>query len=106
MKKSCISLFCKISFSLIQHLGQVYRTRRVSPLDNRPSTNKLHHCGKNQTLDKAIGEHFSLPGHSVSDLSITVIEQSKKMIICIQKKDKGLLQKEKIFGWVSFILCA
>ena len=66
------------------------------------------HCGcvRNQTLDKAIGEHFSLPGHSVSDLSITIIEQSKEMIICIQKKDKGILQKEEIFGWVSFILCA
>ena len=37
------------------------------------------HCGyvRNQTLDKATGEHFSLPGHSLSDLSITVIEQSK-----------------------------
>ena len=38
------------------------------------------HCGyvRNQTLDKATGEHFSLPGHSVSDLTITVIEQSKR----------------------------
>ena len=38
------------------------------------------HCGyvTNQTLDKAIGEHFSLPGHSLSDLSITVSEQSKR----------------------------
>ena len=38
------------------------------------------HCGyvRNQTLDNAIGEHFSLPGHSLSDLSITVIEQSKR----------------------------
>ena len=38
------------------------------------------HCGydRNQTLDKAAGEHFSLPGHSLSDLSITVFEQSKR----------------------------
>ena len=32
---------------------------------------------RNQTLDKATCEHFSLPGHSLSDLSITVIEKSK-----------------------------
>ena len=38
------------------------------------------HCGyvRNQTLDKATSEHLSLPGHSLSDLSITVIEQSKR----------------------------
>ena len=33
---------------------------------------------RNQILDKATGEYFSLPGHSLSDLSITVIEQSKR----------------------------
>ena len=32
---------------------------------------------RNQTLDKATGEHFSLPGHSLSYLTITLIEQSK-----------------------------
>ena len=39
-----------------------------------------YHCGyiRNQTLDKATGEHISLPGHILSDLSITVIEQSKR----------------------------
>ena len=38
------------------------------------------HCGyvRNQTLDKATGEHFSLPGHSLPDLSITVIEEGKR----------------------------
>ena len=38
------------------------------------------HCGyvRNQTLDKATCEHFSLPGQSLSDLSITGIEQSKR----------------------------
>ena len=38
------------------------------------------HCGyvRNRTLDKAKGEHFSFPGHSLSYLSITVIVQSKR----------------------------
>ena len=37
------------------------------------------HCSyvRNQTLEKATGEHFSLPGHDLSDLTITVIEQTK-----------------------------
>ena len=38
------------------------------------------HCGyvRNQTLDRATCEHLSLPGHSLPDLLITVIEQSKR----------------------------
>ena len=46
------------------------------------------HCGyvRNQTLDKATGEHFSLPDHSLSDLSITVIKQSKKNYNSYRKK--------------------
>ena len=50
------------------------------------------HCGyvRNQTLDKATGEHFILSCHSLSDLSITVIEQSK-----INKKKMYKKRKEK-----------
>ena len=35
-------------------------------------------CGRNQRLDTATGAHFNSPGHSLSDLRVTVIEQSKK----------------------------
>ena len=51
-------------------------------------------CGyvMNQTLDKATGEHFSLPGHSLSDLTITVIEQSKRNNNLYRKEKK---RKEK-----------
>ena len=68
-----------------------------------------NHCGyaRNQTLDKAISEHFSLPGYSLSDLSITVIEQSKRnnslyrkkreeyYINCYNTLYKGLNKKKK-----------
>ena len=39
------------------------------------------HCGyvRNKKLDKATGAHFNFPGHSLVDLSITVLEQSKKI---------------------------
>ena len=29
-------------------------------------------------MDKATGHHFNLPSHSLSDLSVTIIEQVKK----------------------------
>ena len=32
----------------------------------------------NQDTSKATGEHFNSPGHSLSDLSITVLEKVKK----------------------------
>ena len=49
------------------------------------------HCGyvRNYTQDKATGEHFSLPGHSFSDLLITVIEQSKINNHLYKKKEKN-----------------
>ena len=50
------------------------------------------HCGyvRNQTLDKATGYHFSLPGQSLSDLSITVIEQSKRNNHFYRKKKNSI----------------
>ena len=52
--------------------------RTVSPMYKKGSL--ADQCGyvRNQTLDKASGEHFSLPGHSLSDLTIIVIVQSKR----------------------------
>ena len=76
-------------------------------------------CGydRKQTLDKATGEHLGLPGHRLSDLSITVIEQSKRNNNLYKKRKrripnksfntfyKGLNKKEGIVGWVGSILC-
>ena len=73
------------------------------------------HCGyvRNQTLDKATGEHFSLPRHSLSDLSITVIEQSKRnnnlyrkereeyYINCFNTFYKGLNKKKNYRGGLA-----
>ena len=41
--------------------------------------------------DTATGEHFNLPGHSLSDLSITILEQVKK------KDDLYRKEREKYF---------
>ena len=38
------------------------------------------HCGyvRNQKVDTATGTHFNLPGHSLADMTVTVLEQSKR----------------------------
>ena len=43
-------------------------------------THLAEHCGyvRNPREDTATGFHFNSPGHSLSDLRITAIEQSKK----------------------------
>ena len=39
---------------------------------------RLAHHVRNQTLDKTTGEHFSLPGQSLSDLSILSLNKAKE----------------------------
>ena len=65
------AVICKKEKCKKAYLGETKRMLKFRLAD---------HCGyvRNQTLDQATGEHFSLPGHSLSDLSITVIEQSKR----------------------------
>ena len=64
------AVICKKEKCRKAHLGDKKRMLKFCLAD---------HCGSVRilTLDKATGEHLSLPGRSLSDLSITVIEQSK-----------------------------
>ena len=51
------------------------------------------HCGyvSNQNLTKATGHHFNQPGHSISDMTVTIIEK-------VHSKDELLRkQREKLF---------
>ena len=46
----------------------------------------------NQDETQATGKHFNSPGHSLVDLSITVLEKVKqKVMISIEKKGKSIL---------------
>ena len=40
----------------------------------------------NEKLDTASGAHFNLPGHSLSDLSVTILEKVKKNDISYRKE--------------------
>ena len=48
------------------------------------------HCGyvRSENSDKATGTHFNLPGHSIADMSVTVIEQSKRNSNLYRKERK------------------
>ena len=45
----------------------------------------------NKDRTQATGLHFNLPGHSLADLSITVIEQVKKNDIIYRKKERRFI---------------
>ena len=48
----------------------------VGETDRRLKDRFLEHQGyvRNQNLSKATGQHFNLPGHSLSDMQITALE--------------------------------
>ena len=67
------AVICKKEKCKKAYLGETKRMLKFRLAD---------HCGyvRNQTLDKATGEHFSLPGHNLS---------AKEIIICILMKEKN-----------------
>ena len=53
---------------------------------------------QNKQTEKATGAHFTLPGHSVANLRITVIEQVKKESdIYRQEREKFFINKLNTF---------
>ena len=56
-----------------------------------------------KVMDKSIGKHFNSPGHSFSNMKVTVIQQ-KEMIKKLNKEifdnyKSGLNRKKRNFGW-------
>ena len=50
------------------YIGETKRTLRPRLAEHRGYVTKKH-------IDKATGEHFNLPGHTVANMKISVIEQ-------------------------------
>ena len=60
----------------------------------------LNHKGyvENQTRSQATGLHFNLPGHSKNNLTITIIEQVRKVDPCYRKeREKFFINKFNTF---------
>ena len=61
---------------------------------------------RNEKIDKATGEHFNLPGHSLADMRVTVIEKvhsadpmmrktrESHFITKLNSKHKGMNRKQ------------
>ena len=45
--------------------------------------------GNNQVKSVATGEHVNLPGHSLANMTMTILEQVKKTKSCIERKEKS-----------------
>jgi hypothetical protein len=68
----------------MKYIGETKQTLKFRLADHRGYIN-------NQDLSKATGEHFNSPGHSLSDLNITVLEKVR------QKEDLYEKEREKYF---------
>ena len=65
------AITCQKENCRMSYIGETKRMLRFRVAD---------HFGyvRNHRLDTATGAHFNSPGHSLADLRVTVIEQSKK----------------------------
>ena len=70
---------CSIENFKQQYIGETERNVRKRILD---------HVGyvKNKIVSKATGFHFNLPGHSISNIQVTIIEKVKKSDIIYRKE--------------------
>ena len=67
----------------MRYIGETKRIMKFRLADHRGYVNNRD--------DTATGEHFNSPGHSLSDLNITILEQVKK------KDDLYRKEREKYF---------
>ena len=81
---------------LIECKKETCRQRYIGETD-RPIRYRIsEHVGyvRNNHLNQATGMHFNTPGHSIGDLSITVLEKVKKLDTGYRKeREKHLIQK-------------
>ena len=47
----------------------------------------------NQVVSRATGPHFNLPGHSLADLSVTILEQTKSDPEYRREREKYFIRK-------------
>ena len=60
----------------------------IGETDRQFRTRMLEHIGyvKNKNIKQATGFHFNLPGHSLTNMQFTIIEQVKKRNVYYRKE--------------------
>ena len=75
---------CNIDRCLKRYIGECKRSLRERLSDHRGYIS-------NQVISQATGAHFNLPGHSLANLTITILEKVKN------NDDEYRKQREKYF---------
>ena len=88
---NCIYMIeCKKDNCNMRYIGETKRILKFRLADHRGYVNNGD--------DTATGEHFNLPGHSLSDLSITILEQVKRKDTLYRKeREKYFIRKFNTF---------
>ena len=82
---NCVYMIqCKKDNCGLRYIGETKRILKFRLADHRGYVN-------NQDLSTATGEHFNSPGHSLADMSITILERVR------QKDDLYRKEREKYF---------
>ena len=75
---------------------KICRTQYVGKTKDKAKERFLKHRGyvQNKELSQATGNHFNLPGHSVSDMTFTIIEKvHRKDPFFLRQREKFYIQK-------------
>ena len=67
----------------MQYVGESDRTLQERFSEHRGYVNNRH-------LNKATGEHFNLPGHSVADMKVTILEKIYSQDEMIRKEREAM----------------
>ena len=82
---------CKKDNYKLKYVGETKRILKFRLADHRGYIN-------NQDYTTATGEHFNSPGHSLSDLSITILERVKTMDdLYRREREKYFIRKFNTF---------
>ena len=81
---------CKKDTCRLKYIGETKRIMKFRLAEHRG------YIGNND--DTATGEHFNSPGHSISDLSITILEKVKRKGEAYRKeREKYFIRKFNTF---------
>ena len=70
----------------------------INEIQSEPFIREHLVCVKNKHLQQPTGEHFNLPGHSLSDFTVTILEQPKENnILYKEEREHYLIRKMDTF---------
>ena len=78
---------CRKEKCRLQYIGETERTLRESCEEHKTYVNQ-------KKMNKSTGKHVNLPGHSVSDMTVTILEKVKVNDTFYRGKKRKVLNKK------------